>query len=144
MRARAPFPLPVVVLLVLLAAAAAAAAVLACTTATPDLSAQTYNPYAQAAFGATSVLETPTEIGPTLNQRQAMEICNLGPNAIYCGFSSAASCAVSGLNFTNGRPVAAGACWAGAVSYNGARARLCCVTTVAQVAPANTRWNENY
>lgn len=103
-----------------------------------------YNPYAQAAFGATSVLTSPTEIGAGLNQRSGIEACNLGPQTIHCGFTSAANCGASGLTSLTGRPVASGTCWSGTVSFNGARARLCCVAPEAQSSPADTRWNESF
>ena len=90
-------------------------------------------------YGAVEVGTAATAV-PTsvLTSRNAVSIVNLGPNDIFCGWTSA-------VTTLTGFPVSAnGGTLSVDVTYNATKAspKLYCITTVAQLSPAKTRYME--
>lgn len=80
---------------------------------------------------------TPTLISPSpLAGREGLGVYNNGPNTIYIGGSA--------VTTAKGWPVPPGGFWSAAVSYNSLSAgvKVYCVTTVLQVSPADSRYQE--
>jgi hypothetical protein len=70
--------------------------------------------------------------------RNGIGIMNLGPNDIFCGFTST-------VTTLTGFPVKASGGYLGlTLGQNGSRGQVYCITSVLQVAPADTRWVEVY
>lgn len=84
---------------------------------------------------AVAVKTTATQMPVTpMNGREGLEICNEGPNKIWCGPTSA-------VTMATGRPIATGACWGLALSFSKGVVEppFWCVTTVDQVSPGDSR-----
>lgn len=94
-------------------------------------------------YGAVQVPASPVSpiCFPTtgLNSRAGVLVTNLGPNPIYCGFNSSVTTATGTPVFTNEK-------FGVGVSYRygttAGRVQICCITTVTQVSPADTRYME--
>lgn len=101
------------------------------------------DPEPKGANGAVAVDTTATPVpalASIMKRRNSIAIFNNGPNPIFCGWSSAVT---TGTGF----PIAAGGSLSVDVRYatgtNGTSApALYCITTVLQVAPADTRYFE--
>lgn len=94
-------------------------------------------------YGAVQVTAAPASprCFPTagLNSRGGVLVANLGPNTIYCGFNSSVTTAT-------GMPIATNEKLAIGISYrkgtSAGQVQICCISTVLQVSPADTRYME--
>lgn len=92
-------------------------------------------------YGAIQVTSPAAKCFPTsgLNSRAGVLVTNLGPNTIYCGFDSSVTTATGTPVFTNEK-------FSIGISYRqgttAGQVQICCITSVTQVSPADTRYME--
>lgn len=120
----------------ILAAAALGLAVVGYLAVSPADAADAVDP--AWTYGAAQVNTSATCFPATgMNSRAGLLITNLGPNTIYCGSDSSVTTATGTPVFTNEK-------FSVGISYRygttAGRVQACCITTVLQVSPADTRW----